>query len=612
MNQYGGWNVNNPNYSYYSRDDNKLLSVIGKDNSDIDGFQKGIDLIKSNEIKEGVNGYHTGKILRELFRRTSNKNSKRREYSLEKVIHNGSFRTLFDVLVANATIVYIPDEDYEGNALHELPYFYDINDYDNEDNAPDVPMDEYNQSIRTLNINYYFTRLLQIGIDINEYDQFGRRPIHYFVAQFGKGAHMDSNLMTEFFETVVGSSENVNILSTPSIKGIEIQTSNNDSDWGYSPLLRFIREKYYDLPPQHWNDAIETLLTAGADINGRKSTGRGETALMIASSKLDLHLVRGLVETHKADVTIEDNHGETALFYANQSIDFQRNQEDEHDAVGGVLGLNLQILLEGDEIAELRKLLGDESPEEEERIFSEKYMRPEKIYQVDTCVSGTFNDLIMLEETEYTNVNKFLEDGSDNIVIQYFINDKPKLFLTTRDTISQMHKQHEHLYYGCEKADSWGSYKKEFVFFDLKSIGLISSHPLCIFDAFFKEDPRQIYSLHYETNETIDKFETFSSVASAKPGGNVVSGWHCQTGATGKYCWLALGEPITTSCDEKQNDDAYTRIPDVEKEKKTGIFSTLSSMVNSTGGRVRKNTIKKRTKQTKRNSKKRTYKRKKR
>ena len=68
--------------------------------------------------------------------------------------------------------------------------------------------------------------------------------------------------------------------------------------------------------------------------------------------KLDLHLVRGLVETHNADVTIEDNHGETALFYANQSIDFQRNQEDEHDAVGGILGLNLQILLEGDEIAE--------------------------------------------------------------------------------------------------------------------------------------------------------------------------------------------------------------------------------------------------------------------
>ena len=610
MNQSGGWNVNNPNYSYYSRDDEKLLSVIGKDNSDIDGFQKGIDLIKSNEIKEGVNGYHTGKILRELFRRTSNKNSKRREYSLEKVIHNGSFRTLFDVLVAKATIVYIPDEDYEGNALHELPYFYDINDYGNEDNAHDIPMVEYNQSIRTLNINYYFTRLLQIGIDINEYDQFGRRPIHYFVAQFGKGAHMDSNLMTEFFETVVGSSENVNILSTPSIKGIEIQTSNNDSDWGYSPLLRFIREKYYGLPPQHWNDAIETLLTAGANIDEKRSTGRGETALMIASSKLDLHLVRGLVETHKADVTIEDNHGETALFYANQSIDFQRNQEDDHDTLGGVLGLNLQILLEGDEIPELRKLLGDESPDEAEALLSKTYMRPEKIYQVDTCVSGTFHDLIMLDDTEYANINEFIEDGSDNIVIQYFLNDEPKLFLTTRDTILQMHKQNEHLYYGCEKEDSWGSYKKDFVFFDLQSIGLVSSHPLCVFDVFFKEEPRQIYSVHFEENDSINNFKSYSSVAAAN-GGNVVSAWHCQSGATGKYCWLALGEPMSLNCDKSNKSSGANEA----KTNTSNIFTKVSSAVekNSTGGtrKVKKNTIKKRSKQSKRNAKKQTYKRKK-
>jgi hypothetical protein len=35
MNQSGGWNVNNPNYSYYSRDDEKMLSAIGKDNTDI-------------------------------------------------------------------------------------------------------------------------------------------------------------------------------------------------------------------------------------------------------------------------------------------------------------------------------------------------------------------------------------------------------------------------------------------------------------------------------------------------------------------------------------------------------------------------------------------------
>jgi hypothetical protein len=420
-------------------------------------------------------------------------------------------------------------------------------------------------SIETGSLLYYLKELVKKGINVNKKTLGGRggTAIHFLSFLFG------SNKMEN--ETINGIFEHIGDIRE------SVQWRDDD---GFTPLHHLIVNigdgtdggKPYYMDDDRWTNFVQHLIKNGADINEIDEAGEYNTPLMQAAERVDLVRVKGLIEKFNADITLTDSGDRTAF----DKVDIGLRQAPRFHA-----GKTQEYVDEIKNLLRGQELRGESSGYTP--VLSKTYNRPEKVYEVDTCVPGTFNDLIMLEETEYTNVNKFLEDDSNNIVIQYFINDKPKMFLTTRDNITQMHKQKEHLFYGCEKEDSWGSYKRDFVFFDLKSIGLISSHPLCVFDAYFREEPQQIYSLHFEKNDIIDKFKTYSSVAAAN-GGNVVSGWHCQTGATGKYCWLALGKAKSLEC------------------------STSGGKRN----KRRTKTIKKRNKNSKRNAKKRTYRRKKR
>jgi ankyrin repeat protein len=64
-------------------------------------------------------------------------------------------------------------------------------------------------------------------------------------------------------------------------------------------------------------DIVDALIKHGAHINYQQPE-KGSTALMLAAQNARLHIVKYLI-ARGADIMMKDNHGKTALDYAQQS-----------------------------------------------------------------------------------------------------------------------------------------------------------------------------------------------------------------------------------------------------------------------------------------------------
>ena len=194
-------------------------------------------------------------------------------------------------------------------------------------------------------------------------------------------------------------------------------------------------------------------------------------------------------------------------------------------------------------------------PEESYNISKVDITKGESI-KIDTCVPGVHYDLIELEEIKYKSVEDYLKRDKNNIALYY--NEGKNVFLTSRDTIERTIKEKTNLYYGCTNKTNW-HHDENYVFFDLKSIGLLNvENHLCYFDIFHKNERQQLFVIRNDVKYKNGKkmnFHSFKSLnvalAGVNAGTQAVSGWHCQTGIDIGLSMLYMGTSITGNCSVK-------------------------------------------------------------
>ncbi len=148
-----------------------------------------------------------------------------------------------------------------------------------------------------------------------------------------------NNSLSAFMIAVMSRNINLKIITLLLDSGADINTQDLK---GETPLMKAVANKNYDF--------MKLLLTKGADVNARDKynvtalihaivrhddltlvqtllasqniildlqCSRGGTALMYASTKKPLEMVKALFDTKRPiDINIKDNYGRTALFYA--------------------------------------------------------------------------------------------------------------------------------------------------------------------------------------------------------------------------------------------------------------------------------------------------------
>ncbi len=233
-------------------------------------------------------------------------------------------------------------------------------------------------------------------------------------------------------------------------------------------------------------NTVKILIDARADLN-IKEKGGGNTALMIATRNSQdastENTVKMLIDAG-ADLNIKDNYGYTAYYILKA-----KNP-----------GSYLLPLLKPTSLLDQR-------------------------IRVNISKTISFEDPIMLS-TEQINIEDYIEEDKDNIVIVY---NKNRYFFTTRDNINN--QKDDATVFPCLQADTMRpeNILRDRPLYNLIKIGFVGGYH-CDMKKYYTYPENQMFALI----NTEEKYASFVSDNVLNREGSYVSGMHCQEGQGSK------------------------------------------------------------------------------
>lgn len=182
----------------------------------------------------------------------------------------------------------------------------------------------------------------------------------------------------------------------------------------------------------------------------------------------------------------------------------------------------------------------------------------------DFTGTTTHLDLIELEYKEI-NMQQYINENKDNIVIAYRVNHKNKYFLTTLSHINS--EMTNLLVYPCPRAGSMSVIKTDIPLINLRTLGIDYTNQFCdIRDIILQHGAPLRGLVHAQTfaiEDTDIRYPAFVSHNVAYENGSHVSGLHCQRGYGSKI------SKIVVSGEEASGEEAY----DLEYYKEKTLYA---------------------------------------
>jgi len=286
-------------------------------------------------------------------------------------------------------------------------------------------------------------------------------------------------------------------------------------------------------------NTVKMLIDKGADLNIQDNDGR--TALINASMYSNRFSTENTVKTlidAGADLNIQDSNGYTALIMASEFSNTSSSENTVKMLIDAGADLNIQNNI-GETAYDTLKI---ENP----ASYLLPLLNPNKLLdqriRVNISKTVSFEDPIMLG-TEQINIEDYIEEDKDNIVIVY---NKNRYFFTTRDNINN--QKDDATVFPCLQA---GTMRRENILsnrplYNLTKIGFVGGYH-CDMEKYYNNQGHQLFALI----NTEEKYASFVSDNLLNRGGSYISGMHCQEGQGSKISYMILAVAST-------KDNPYT------------------------------------------------------
>jgi len=274
-------------------------------------------------------------------------------------------------------------------------------------------------------------------------------------------------------------------------------------------------------------NTVRMLIDAGADLNIKNKLGN--TALIYASNNSSENTVKMLIDKG-ADLNIQNDIGNTALMNALLHI----NRHSKENTV--------KMLIDADADLNIKNKDGETAYDILKRVIPGSYLLPllkptsllDQRIRVNISKTVSFEDPIMLV-TEQINIEDYIEEDKDNIVIVY---NKNRYFFTTRDNINN--QKDDATVFPCLEADTMNpeNILRDRPLYNLIKIGFVGGYH-CDMEKYYNNQGNQLFALI----NTDEKYASFVSDNVLNRAGSYVSGMHCQEGQGSKISYMIVAVP---------------------------------------------------------------------